>query len=36
MCFIKIGKSLMGKGVGDVAVAETPGGKLEFKILKLS
>jgi transcription elongation factor GreA len=31
-----IGKSLMGKGVGDVAVAETPGGKLEFKILKLS
>ncbi len=31
-----IGKSLMGKGVGDVAVAETPGGKLEFKILSLS
>jgi transcription elongation factor GreA len=31
-----IGKSLMGKGVGDVAVAETPGGKLEFKIIKLS
>ncbi len=31
-----IGKSLMGKGVGEVAVAETPGGKLEFKILKLS
>jgi transcription elongation factor GreA len=30
-----IGKSLMGKGVGDVAVAETPGGKLEFKILSL-
>ncbi len=31
-----IGKSLMGKGVGDTAVAETPGGKLEFKILSLS
>jgi len=31
-----IGKSLMGKGVGDIAVAETPGGKLEFKILNLS
>ncbi len=31
-----IGKSLMGKGVGDVAVAETPGGKVEFKIQKLS
>ena len=30
-----IGKSLMGKGVGDVAIAETPGGKLEFKILSL-
>jgi len=31
-----IGKSLMGKSIGDVAVAETPGGKLEFKILSLS
>ena len=31
-----IGKSLMGKGVGDVAVAETPGGRLEFKIIKLN
>jgi transcription elongation factor GreA len=31
-----IGKSLMGKGVGDIAQAETPGGKLEFKILSLS
>ncbi len=31
-----IGKSLMGKGVGDVAVAETPGGKVEFKIQKLN
>ncbi len=31
-----IGKSLMGKGVGDIAVAETPGGELEFKILSLS
>jgi transcription elongation factor GreA len=30
-----IGKSLMGKGVGEVAVAETPGGELEFRILKL-
>jgi len=26
----------MGKGVGDIAVAETPGGELEFKILSLS
>ena len=31
-----IGKSFMGKSIGDVAVAETPGGKLEFKILSLS
>ena len=31
-----IGKSLMGKGVGDIAVAETPSGNLEFKILSLS
>ncbi len=31
-----IGKSLMGKGVGDIAVAETPGGELEFKILSLN
>ena len=31
-----IGKSLMGKVVGDIAVAETPGGQLEFKILSLS
>jgi len=31
-----IGKSLMGKGIGDEAVAETPGGILKFKILRLS
>ncbi|MFV1857764.1 MAG: transcription elongation factor GreA [Anaerolineales bacterium] len=31
-----IGKSLMGKTIGDVVTAETPGGKLEFKILRLS
>ena len=31
-----IGKSLMGKSVGESTVAETPGGKLEFKILSLS
>ena len=31
-----IGKSLMGKSVGDVAIAETPGGKLEIRILELS
>ncbi len=31
-----IGKSLMGKSVGETTVAETPGGKLEFKILSLS
>ena len=31
-----IGKSLMGKAIGDVVTAETPGGQLEFKILRLS
>jgi transcription elongation factor GreA len=31
-----IGKSLMGKRIGEVAVAVTPGGSLEFKILQLS
>ncbi len=31
-----IGKSLMGKTIGDVVTAETPGGSLKFKILRLS
>ena len=31
-----IGKSLMGKTIGDVVTAETPGGNLKFKILRLS
>jgi transcription elongation factor GreA len=30
-----IGRALMDKKVGDVAEAETPGGKLKFKILKI-
>ena len=30
-----IGKALLGSRVGDEVVAETPGGKLKFKILKI-
>src|SRR5215204_3232811 len=30
-----IGQALMGHKVGDVVEAETPGGKLKFKILKI-
>lgn len=30
-----IGRALMEKKVGDIAEAETPGGKLKFKILKI-
>lgn len=30
-----IGRALMDKKVGDVAEAETPGGKIKFKILKI-
>ena len=30
-----IGRALMDKKVGDLAEAETPGGKLKFKILKI-
>lgn len=30
-----IGKALLDKKVGDLAEAETPGGKLKFKILKI-
>jgi transcription elongation factor GreA len=30
-----IGKALMGKAVGEIAVAETPGGKIEFQILAI-
>ena len=30
-----IGRALMDKKVGDVANAETPGGKIKFKILKI-
>ena len=30
-----IGNALMGKKVGDTAEAETPGGKIKFKILKI-
>ncbi|MFQ5943508.1 MAG: transcription elongation factor GreA [Anaerolineales bacterium] len=31
-----IGKSLMGRAIGDEVVAETPGGDLKFKVLRLS
>ena len=31
-----IGKGLLGKAVGDTAVVETPGGKIEFEILNIS
>lgn len=31
-----IGKALMGKAVGDIAVAQTPAGTIEFEILKIS
>lgn len=30
-----IGQALMGKHVGDTAVAQTPGGELRFKILEI-
>ena len=30
-----IGKALMGHKVGETVIAETPGGKLKFKILKI-
>ena len=30
-----IGRALMDKKVGDIAEAETPGGKIKFKILKI-
>jgi transcription elongation factor GreA len=30
-----IGKALMDHKVGDVVEAETPGGKIKFKILKI-
>ncbi len=30
-----IGRALMDKKVGDVAQAETPGGKIKFKIIKI-
>lgn len=31
-----IGMALMGKAVGEIATAETPGGSLKFKLLRLS
>lgn len=31
-----IGKGLLGKSVGDLAEIETPGGKMEFKIIDIS
>ena len=30
-----VGKALLGSRVGDEVIAETPGGKLKFKILKI-
>ena len=31
-----IGRSLLGKRVGDIATVQTPGGKKEFEVLKLT
>ncbi|MCQ2451100.1 MAG: transcription elongation factor GreA [Clostridia bacterium] len=31
-----VGKALLGKKVGDVAIAETPGGEMKLKIVKIS
>lgn len=31
-----IGKALLGKSVGDVTVAQTPGGAMEFEVLNIS
>lgn len=31
-----IGQGLLGKSVGDIATIETPSGKMEFKIVKIS
>lgn len=31
-----IGKALMGKSVGDIAKAQTPGGEIEFEVLGIS
>jgi transcription elongation factor GreA len=31
-----IGRSLLGKKVGDIATVQTPGGKKEFEVLKLT
>ncbi len=31
-----IGKALLGKAVGDIATANTPGGEMEFEILNIS
>ncbi len=31
-----IGKSILGKSVGDIASVETPGGKMEFEILTIT
>lgn len=31
-----IGKALMGKKLGDKAIAQTPGGAMEFEVIKIS
>lgn len=31
-----VGKALLGKKVGDVVIAETPGGEMKLKIVKIS
>jgi transcription elongation factor GreA len=31
-----IGKALMGKKLGDIATAQTPGGAMEFEVIKIS
>jgi len=31
-----IGKGLLAKELGDIAIVETPGGKIEFEIIDIS
>ena len=31
-----VGKGLLGKKVGEIAIVETPNGKLEFEVVKIS
>ena len=31
-----IGKGLLGKAKGEIAIIETPGGKMEFEVLEIN